>query len=257
MPGTGLIYEYTLNHLSKIVPQLFVSLIRVSTNRQGESGLGLEAQREAIRRHVESTGGELIAEHVEVESGKSGNRPVLLRAIGECRERKAVLLLAKLDRLARNVAFVSSLMETNVEFFALDAPFCNRFMVHIMAAFAEHEREMISARTKAALAAAKARGVQLGSFGKELAARNRADAQSFAEALRQPILEHMRAGRDTLQQLAEALDQAGLRTREGGRWAPTSVQRVLRRLDLRTPAMAAQPQNCSLGGSESGRHRLV
>lgn len=217
--------------------QRFVSLIRVSTNRQGDSGLGLEAQREAIRRHIDTVGGHLVEEHVEVESGKSGARPVLLRAIARCREAKGTLILAKLDRLARNVAFVSRLMETKIDFLALDAQFANPLMLHIMAAFAQHEREMISARTRAALAAAKARGVVLGSYGKELAARNRAEAQSFAESLRPPITAMIEAGNDTLQDIAENLDRAGLRTREGATWAPTSVQRVLRRLNLRTSAM--------------------
>ena len=216
----------------------FVSLIRVSTNRQGDSGLGLEAQREVIRRHIESVGGSLIQEHVEIESGKSGSRPTLLRAIAQCGEAKATLILAKLDRLARNVAFVSRLMETKINFIALDAQFANPLMLHIMAAFAEHERKMISARTVAALAAAKARGVVLGSFGKELAARNRADAQLFAENLRQPITAMIGAGNDTLQELAENLDRAGIMTREGSKWAPTSVLRVLRRLQLRTLAMS-------------------
>jgi DNA invertase Pin-like site-specific DNA recombinase len=219
------------------MPLNFVSLIRVSTNRQGDSGLGLEAQREAIRRHIDTVGGHLVQEHVEIESGRYGSRPILLRAIAQCGETKSTLILAKLDRLARNVAFVSRLMETKVDFIALDAQFANPLMLHIMAAFAEHERKMISARTKAALAAAKARGVVLGSFGKELAARNRADAQSFADSLRQPITAMIQAGNDTLQGLAENLDRAGILTREGATWAPTSVLRVLRRLNLRTPAM--------------------
>ncbi len=102
----------------------------------------------------------------------------------------------------------------------------------------QHERKLISARTKAALAAAKARGVVLGSFGKELAARNRADAQTFADSLRQPITAMIESGNDTLQDLAKNLDRAGIRTREGATWAPTSVLRVLRRLELRTPAMS-------------------
>lgn len=218
--------------------QNFVSLIRVSTIRQGDSGLGLEAQREAIRRHIDTVGGHLVEEHVEVESGRTGSRPILLRAIAQCGEAKATLILAKLDRLARNVAFVSRLMETKINFIALDAQFANPLMLHIMAAFAEHERKMISARTKAALAAAKARGVVLGSFGKELAARNRADAQTFADTLRQPITEMIEAGSYTLQGLAENLNGVGILTREGATWAPTSVLRVLRRLNLRTSAMS-------------------
>lgn len=219
-------------------PQTFIGYCRVSTARQGASGLGLEAQREAVRRYVDSVGGLLLSEHVEVETGKSPNRPILLAALAECGRTKAKLVIAKLDRVSRSVSFISRLMESGIDFVAADAPFADRLMLHILAAFAEHERELCSARTKAALAAAKARGVVLGAYGKELAAKNRMDAQSFAEGLREAISNRLAAGDTTLQQLAENLDRAGYRTREGANWAPTSVQRVLRRLNLRTPAMA-------------------
>jgi DNA invertase Pin-like site-specific DNA recombinase len=203
--------------------------LRVSTTRQGESGLGLEAQRVAVANYVASVGGEVVEEYVEVESGKLSSRPVLQAALAKCRRTGATLVIAKLDRLARNVAFVSSLMESRTEFVACDLPFANRLMIHIMAAFAEHEREQIAARTKAALAAAKARGVQLGTHGKVLAVARKAEATKFAQELRL-ILEPLRG--HTLQAISDQLNSLGCPTRGGVKWTPTTVRRVLMRLGL-------------------------
>src|SRR5215218_843679 len=140
----------------------FVAYYRVSTEKQGRSGLGLEAQQEAVRSYLNGGDWQLMAEVVEVESGKKNDRPRLAEALRLCRLHGAILVIAKLDRLARNVAFISNLMESGVEFRAVDFPQANRLTVHILAAVAEHEREMIATRTKAALAAAKARGKKLG-----------------------------------------------------------------------------------------------
>jgi DNA invertase Pin-like site-specific DNA recombinase len=140
----------------------FVSYYRVSTAQQGASGLGLEAQREAVSRHVAGAQGVIVAEFQEVESGKKNDRPQIAAALAACRLRHATLIIAKLDRLARTVHFISSLMESGVDFVACDNPHATHLTIHILAAVAEHEREMISARTIAALAAAKARGVRLG-----------------------------------------------------------------------------------------------
>jgi DNA invertase Pin-like site-specific DNA recombinase len=140
----------------------FVSYLRVSTQRQGISGLGLEAQREAVASYLNGGKWSLVREVVEVESGKRNDRPAIAEALRLCRLHRATLIIAKLDRLARNVHFISSLMESGVEFVAVDFPQANRLTVHIQAAVAEHEASMISARTKAALGAAKARGVKLG-----------------------------------------------------------------------------------------------
>lgn len=223
----------------------FISYLRVSTSRQGESGLGLEAQRAAVEQYLRGHAAIPLAEYVEVESGKSGSRPVLDRALAHCRRERATLVIAKLDRLARNVAFVSSLMEARTEFVACDAPYANRLMIHILAAFAEHEREQIAARTRAALAAAKARGVKLGSHGAVLAHQRREEAQVRAEALRDSVTQ-LAGQQMTLAQIASALNEAREATRDGAPWSPTTVQRVLRRLDLRQPATAApsplQPQ---------------
>lgn len=134
----------------------FVAYYRVSTEKQGRSGLGLDAQQEAVRSHLKGSAGNLVAEVVEIESGKKNDRPRLAEALRLCRLHGAVLIIAKLDRLARNVAFISNLMESGVEFTAVDFPQANRLTVHILAAVAEHEREMISQRTKAALASKRA-----------------------------------------------------------------------------------------------------
>jgi DNA invertase Pin-like site-specific DNA recombinase len=140
----------------------FVAYYRVSTERQGTSGLGLEAQQKAVRDYLNGGAWELCAEHIEVESGKNAERPELAKALEACRRHKARLVIARLDRLSRNLAFVATLMDAGVEFTAVDNPHANKLTVHILAAVAQHEREMISERTTAALQAAKARGVRLG-----------------------------------------------------------------------------------------------
>lgn len=210
-------------------PTQFIAYYRVSTDKQGQSGLGLEAQRAAVFQHVGLSGG-LLNEYVEVESGKKHlNRPQLLAALGECKRRKATLIVAKLDRLGRNVAFLSTLMESGVEFVCCDNPHANRLMLHMLAAFAEHEREMISQRTKAALAAAKARGVKLGnprweeSVKKAAAARRRTPAQTTAE-----MIQDLRKEGLSLRAIAQRLNDMNLRTASGGgRWHASSVRAVL------------------------------
>lgn len=210
----------------------YVSYLRVSTQRQGTSGLGIEAQRTAVEQYVAQSGGTLVREFVEVETGSSKTRPFLVQSISLCRRTKAVLLIAKLDRLARNVAFVSSLMESGVEFVAADAPYANRLMIHILAAFAEHERTVISERTKAALAAAKLRGTQLGANGRALASQNRKAAISFAEGLRGSVTVAIAGGARTLHDISDVLNAFGYRTREGAPWRPSTTARLIARLDL-------------------------
>src|SRR5690349_8803297 len=159
----------------------FVAYYRVSTDRQGRSGLGLDAQRSAVTDYLNGGNWQLVAEFTEVESGRKNDRPELAKALAMCRRTGAALIIAKLDRLARNVAFVSNLMEAGVEFTAVDFPTANRLTIHILAAVAEHEREMISARTKAALAAAKARGTKLGNpAGLSAEARTKGTAVAVA-----------------------------------------------------------------------------
>src|SRR6185437_13573983 len=189
---------------------------RVSTERQGRSGLGLDAQRTAVLDYLNGGGWKLLGEFTEVETGKGRNalarRPQLRAALEACRKQKATLLIAKLDRLARNVHFVSGLMESGVEFVAVDMPMANRLTVHILAAVAEHEREMISQRTKAALAAARIRGVRLGNRtnialaqANSRAARSKASGQFVDNAF--PIIRQIQStGLSTLKETASALN---------------------------------------------------
>lgn len=213
----------------------FVSYLRCSTGRQEASGLGIEAQREAVQAHAARNHATILAEFVETESGRKADRPELGRALAFCRRKRATLLISRLDRLARNVAFVSSLMESGIEFVAADAPFANRLMIHVLSAVAEWEREQISERTKAALAAAKARGVLLGSNGRALASANKDRALKHAESLRVAIYEARREGAHSLRQLCIYLDERGYRTAEGGRWHPSTVRRLLSRLEGSEP----------------------
>lgn len=210
----------------------FVVYLRVSTNRQGASGLGLQAQRTAVENYVRSVGGVALAELVEIESGTKNSRPVLVQSISLCRKEKATLLIAKLDRLARNVAFISSLMEGGVEFVAADAPYANKLMLHILAAFAEHERELISQRTKSALAAARARGVQLGKNGHRLAAANRSEAINFAKTIEGAVRAAIDEGANTLASIAAVLNSRGFLTREGYAWSAGTTHRLIRRLQI-------------------------
>ena len=168
---------YTLSTVGEAIispskTRRFVAYYRVSTERQGSSGLGFEAQQKAVRDYLNGGAWELVAEHVEIESGKRADRPELAKALEACKRHKARLVIAKLDRLSRNLAFIATLMEAGVEFLAVDNPHANKLTVHILAAVAQHEREMISERTTAALQAAKARGVRL---GKSQSVRGRGD----------------------------------------------------------------------------------
>lgn len=210
-----------------------IAYLRVSTDRQGRSGLGLEAQREAVARYARDARLELIGEYVEVETGKGSNalskRPQLLAALTEAKRAKAKLVLAKLDRLARNVHFISGLMETGVDFAVADMPNADRFQLHLFAALAEKEAEIISQRTKAALAAAKARGTKLGRNGKVLAKRNKAEAKARLK----PIAGRLQAMRDegmSIRQIVVELNEEGVPSPGGGKWHPTSLHRALQRL---------------------------
>jgi DNA invertase Pin-like site-specific DNA recombinase len=209
----------------------FIAYFRVSTERQGRSGLGLDAQREAVLRHVNENRGEIIGQFCEIESGKRNDGPQLAAAITAAKKAKATLIIAKLDRLARNVHFVSGLMESGVDFVAADNPHANKLMVHLLATFAEHEREQISQRTKDALAAAKARGIRLGRNGSDrLAPVYRAQALERARELA-PVLAELRRVGMSARQIAAELLARGIPTSGGGRWHPQTVLRIINRLD--------------------------
>ena len=210
----------------------YIAYYRVSTDRQGRSGLGLEAQCQAVHQHLAANAGELVAEYTEVESGKRSDRPQLAAALSECKLRGATLVIAKLDRLARNVAFIANLMESGVEFVAVDNPDASKLMLHMLAAFAEHEREQISIRTKAALAAAKARGVKLGANAVYLAARRKAEASEFAQSLRDTITELRAKGYRTVRALRDELNRRGIRAASGGCWHLPTVHRLLAKLSV-------------------------
>lgn len=208
----------------------YIAYYRVSTVRQGTSGLGLDAQRTATAQFVMSSGGNLANEHTEVESGKVKKRPQLEAAIEACRKTGATLLIAKLDRLARNVAFIANLLESGVKFIAVDMPNADRFMLHVYAAMAEEEGRRISERTKAALASAKMRGVELGRNGKSLARRHKREARTFALSIEGTLRDLIEVQGMSFQVAAERLNEIGVATARGGKWHPTSVHRTWRRI---------------------------
>ena len=213
----------------------FVAYYRVSTTGQGVSGLGLEAQREAVERYLNGGSWSLIEAFTEIETGKGANaldrRPQLKAALAYARKHKATLVIAKLDRLARNVHFVSGLLETGVDFVAADRPDADRFTLHLEAALAEREARVISERTKAALAAAKRRGVVLGANGRTLAVRNRAEAVERIAPMA-GRLTALRGEGLSLRRIASTLNAEGVSPpgASGGVWHPATVQRALERV---------------------------
>jgi DNA invertase Pin-like site-specific DNA recombinase len=220
-----------------------VAYLRVSTARQGQSGLGLEAQAAGIKAYVSNVAGSVIGTFTEVESGKTSNRPELAKALHLARVTGATLVIAKLDRLSRNAAFLLTLRDSGVRFVAADMPDANELTVGVMALIAQHEREAIAKRTKEALLAAKARGKVLGNPNGAAALRRAgkgngagvraamAKANAHARNLA-PVIHAMRSeGIATLGGLASALNQRGMLTPRGGRWHKSSVKNLLSRLE--------------------------
>ena len=215
----------------------FVAYYRVSTQKQGLSGLGIEAQRHAVSNFLNSSTGALLAEFTETETGKGANaldnRPQLRAALETCRKHKATLIIAKLDRLARNVHFVTGLLETGCDFVAADMPHANKVMIQMHAVMSEWERDQISARTIAALAAAKARGVVLGATGRQnlkhdLEARQRA-ANDFAGRLSSIVKGFLLSGM-TQRQMVSQLNTLRIPAARGGEWSLAQLQRVMKRI---------------------------
>ena len=218
-----------------------IGYYRVSTKRQGRSGLGLEAQEKAVQDYQREHGGRVLATYEEIETGKRADRPELARALAHAKRSGAVLLVAKLDRLARNVAFTSALMDSGVDFVACDNPHANRLTIHILAAVAEHEARMISERTRAALAAYKRRGGLLGASllqcrnlsdkarakGRKAASKVVSDQahQAYADLL--PSMLQWRQAGLSQQAIADRLNERGHTTRRGKPWNQVQVLRVL------------------------------
>lgn len=216
---------------------------RVSTDKQGRSALGLDAQRQSVRALCEARGWEIVSEFTEVESGKRNDRPQLNAALDHARLTGAKLVVAKLDRLSRDAAFTLQLRNSGVDFTCADNPDVNRLTIGLLAVINEDERERISERTKAALAAAKARGVRLGNPNGAEALRKagkgnqasvaaiQSNAQRFAEGLRETIKTIRETGGSSLPAIAKQLNDKHMRTARGGRWHASSVRNLLQRLD--------------------------
>lgn len=229
----------------------YVAYFRVSPARQGRSGLGLAAQRRAVEDFIAATGGTLVSESTEVQSGKDDNRTELAKALNQCRLTRATLLIAKLDRLSRDAAFLLTLQKSQVRFVACDLPDMNETMVGLLAVIAQAERKAISDRTKAALQAAKRRGVKLGNphlqpgtarTARIATAAAQAKAQARAEDLRATVEDAMRKGLRSLRQIADHLMRLEIETPRGGRdWTGDGVRRLLRLLgSTRAPQHAAR-----------------
>jgi len=216
----------------------YVAYFRVSTRKQGESGLGLEAQRKMVTDFVTMNGGEILAEFTEVESGKRDDRPELMKAMNHASLVGGRILVGKLDRLSRDLHFITSLQKSRVDFVVSDMPGCDSFTINIYGALAQRERELISSRTKAGLAAAKANGVKLGTnnlrpelvrdaSAKGVQARQQ-NADEFAVRVK-PVIEAMREQGKSLNSVAAELDNLGVKTSRGCKWTATAVKNAIGR----------------------------
>lgn len=211
-----------------------IAYYRVSTKHQKQSGLGLEVQENSVRDYAITNSIELVKEYVEIESGRNNKRPILRQALTECEKEKAVLLIAKLDRLSRSISFLAALMETKAEFIALDMPHADKFFIHVMGAVAQYQAEESAKRTKAALKAAKERGTELGKNGKYvLSQRNRKAADDFAITMH-PVIERLKSkGFKTVRQISKELNRRRIPTFYGTthKWHLNTVHQILNRIN--------------------------
>jgi DNA invertase Pin-like site-specific DNA recombinase len=216
----------------------YVAYYRVSTQKQGKSGLGLEAQQKMVNDFVTANGGEIVREFTEVESGKNSDRPELIQAMKHASLIGGRLLVGKLDRLSRDLNFITSLQKNRVDFVVSDLPGCDSFTINIYGALAQREREMISSRTKAGLAAAKARGIKLGTNNlnmelvKEAGAKGvesiKQNADDFAIKVT-PIIQAMKDQGKSYRAIAAELDKLEVKTARGGKWTARAVINVIER----------------------------
>ena len=213
----------------------YIAYFRVSTVAQGRSGLGLEGQQAAVASFLLTQDHELIASFTEVESGKNADRPQLTAALALAKRQKAKLIISKLDRLSRNLCFLANLIESSVEIVIADMPTANRLTIQLMAVVAEHEARMISERTKAALAAAKARGVILGNRASLIAAQPLArdvivkHADQHADNVIPTLIQIVKSGVRSVHVMAEQLNQRGVKTARGGQWHGTTILNLIGR----------------------------
>lgn len=227
----------------------FITYYRVSTADQGRSGLGLEAQRKTVEDYLNGNGHEIVGEYTEIESGGKNDRPELQKALKACRLKKARLIVSKLDRLSRDLHFITELQQAKVRFVIAEMPDATEMTIHIYAALAQHERKVISQRTKDALAVRKAQGVKLGNphlgkgniptakmiekpGGDTTNANNarQTKANAYAQDMASVINEAKEVGCDSLRDIADYLNNTGYKTARGGEWHATSVARVLERV---------------------------
>ena len=207
-----------------------IAYYRVSTGRQGESGLGIEAQIKAVRDYAKTCGYALADEIIEIESGKNDQRPALKKALRQCRRQQSTLLVARLDRMSRSVNFITNLIESGVDFQAIDVPSGEKFILHIMAAVAEYERDQISKRTSLALQAAKARGIKLGVYGSDvLSKRNREQSLCFAREMQPVIASLAEDGFTSVRAVAKELNKRRIPTyrNDGSKWHASTVHKII------------------------------
>ncbi|HGO6124566.1 TPA: recombinase family protein [Burkholderia cepacia] len=234
--------------------QKFCVYLRVSTARQGMSQLGILAQREAVANYLNGViGAEVVAEFEEHETGKGSNalakRPQLAAALALCKKTGATLIVGKLDRLSRDLAFIANLMSSKVRFVACDLPEANELTLHIFGAFAQHEAKRISERTRDALRAAKARGVILGATGptnlKANIEQRQKEADNFALGLA-PVINGFRAQGMSQRKMVDALNRLSIRAARGGQWSLLQLQHVLKRIDAQQGGVSSSADTVAL-----------